>query len=1094
MPARDQDKQLLQVPMGGSLDESSPATLLGPGKLASITNAKISASGSVQIRPGFENVSMSVYGSVVMSASDVYSHDDQILCQNGENFYTWSETIQKWVDTDFVPGCQVVKVDVGERAVYSVGTSGITVPQSSAADVIEYRNYRITAWLQENPLNASRTAWVRIEDVQSSCRVPAQRLNADFNSGNQSTAMGIRLIIGQDRYVYVCISYTDSWNSGATTQGWIEGRRLDLQNIQSGFDATVEMVPNLAFITGVASANVWEVACVGSYVVAAFRDNGGGSGIASGYVFRFDDDLTNKQIRAFTPAPSSHVCISGTVYYDQILVGYDYQAAGPNYYVYAYWVGLTSMLTSHGPTVVDSYLQPRSIERMGMAVHSSGTYARIVYSLQGVSASPGFSKQEPQLRSIDINHGGTVGDPHYTYNVTMIGMPFFRANAPLSPTMAECYVPVMLAKKLWQNYNYVVDETNTTTLVELPQTQNNSMLIKIRPYVAPDGIYYPGLQVCRLLPRITGDVSKYYRPVGVQVMESDEDYVFPVPVQSDGSIDVDVGFDVFRISFGRVGTMRPCRLGPVTLFSGGIPTQWDGDRLTEVGFNWYPRVNDNDATGIYQETNGGGQMTLLGNYEYQAVYVWQDKQGVRHYSAPSLARTVTLTGTHNCCFVEIDCLNITNRQRNPLYGTYEDAPILIELYRTIDEGTELYFVGRAENLLYSATVTIQDTASDATIQSRRQIPTSGGKYPTGCPGAMTQIVAHDGRPWGILAADPTQIAFGHYVIPGDAPRFPDGWSLRCAEGPGYTALGSFGDNLVAFQSHRIDIIVGVGPNEQGTGQNYSDPKRVCNVVGCVDSKSLIRYPEGFLFMATSGLWTIDEAFQPQYRGASIQTTLAAYPEVHAALLDDSEYRILLLLHNSNSNTGTVLAWHYPWDHWCRWNVRNSANTATDVFVGGCIGIVDYPDTQGAYLVSTTGKIVRQRPVAKDPSNTWVTYDLTTGWVSHAGLQGFGNAWNIGILGTFLEEHSLTATLYYDYDSTKTTVHTWTDTEIDNAVSGTRLELCVGSRYPESQSIQVKISITPGTGAATGDTCRLEAVTMEALNDAGLALLPAANKR
>jgi hypothetical protein len=1093
----EQEKQLVQVPMGGSLDESSPATLIGPGKLAAITDAKITGTGSVEVRPGFEKVSQSVVGALTVSLKDVYSHGNQIIGHNGEYLYSWSEEIDSWLETDFVPGCQVVGRDVGERAVYATGTGGLYPPQSSCADAVQIGNIRVTAWLKEEGATSSRSAWIRIQDVTSDARAAASKMEP--LPTNQYTATGIRLIVGQDRYIYIIVSYTDAYGGSAATVAWIEGRRYDVTNIVGGMGSAVELVPNLARVY-TDDPNVWEATCVGTYVLVAFKDNSY-SGAPKGWVFRFNDDLTDKQIRDFTPYPQRRISCAGSSSQNTLYVAYDSTDC-----IYCVWINISAMAIAYAPVVIDNTTTPRALERIGIAVHSGGTFARVVYSLPAAVADMSHGRQDPQIRSTDVTSAGAVGDRHVSYNLSLIGQPFFRAGAPANKTMAECNVPVMVASKLWQQYDYVIDETQTVVPVTIPQDQNSSFIIKIRPYVAPDGNFYPGMVVTKLLPLITADMTKYYRPCGAQVLNAtDEEYLMAVPVQADGSIDIDVGFDVFQFAFNTYGAIRPCRFGNVTLFSGGVPSQWDGDRFTELGFNWYPRISNNMTAppwGIYQETNPGGQLTVTGNYEYKAIYTWQDKQGVRHYSDASLPRAVVMSGTNNRCIVEIDCLNLTNRQRNPLYGTYEDAPILIELYRTIDDGIEYYFVGRAINQLYSASVTITDDLSDTTIQSRRTIPTAGGKYATGCPGPMLQIASHDGRPWGILANDTTQIAFGHYAVPGDAPRFPDGWTLRCADGPGYTAIGSLGDKLIAFQAHAIDAIMGAGPNEQGTGQNYSDPHRICQVVGCTDHRSLIRYPSGYLFMAQSGLWTINEAFTAQYQGAAIQNQLAAFPEVRQALLDDSEYRILLICKNPDTGYGTVLVWHYPWDHWCSWRIQNHDGSAVDSFAGGCIGTVDYSTgAQGVYLVndhttglSGKGQVIRQRSNAIDPPTSWVSLELTTGWISVAGLQGFGHTWQIGLLGTWTEQHSLDFTVYYNYDSNQSSSHSFSAAEVTAAVSGRRLQLVAQCTYPEAQAIQIKVRMSPVAGCTTGRCSRLEAITVEAATEAGMVTLQSACKK
>ena len=1086
MPKQDAEKGLIQLPMGIGLDESTPATLLSSGKMAALSDVRIDRTGSVKIRHGFEPLSRLDYQGNDIVFKEVYSHDGQLLGYDGTYLYAYSETLGFWEAIDFAPEAQIVAEEMGEQGIYAVDSAGTSLVSISAVDVAQIGNIRLQGWMREDVGYLGRTAWCRILDMQCGFRsLPIKLVSL---SGASAVATGLRFCTMSSRYIYLFVSFQESSFTG--TNSWIEGWILDTTNLTGGFYNHSVVVSDLN--SGSASPydqNAWEAATIGTYVFVGYRNNNTMS-VNRGSLQRRNADFTNQQLHTFSPGPTSHVALDGSSNTGKVFMAYDEYGGAEG-------VGQISCVitdyyawTHSSPITLDSdviWSTVSRVERMSMAVHKSGTFARVVYSLAPFIGDVVLPQLDPELRSMDVSHFGIVGRLSRCYNLTLMGQPFFRsADAPVLVNTAS-YVPCCLADKPWQQFNFVVDENNQVVPLDLPRVQGNSFLMKIRPGTAPDGYYYPGQAVCRLIPVITAALNAYFRVPNTVVLDAvEEQYLTAIPILADGSVDIDIGFDTQRFSFGLVGAMRPVRFGPFTLFSGGIPTQWDGDRLVEIGWNWYPRI------GHTTQEQSGGQLTLGGSYSYKAVYVWQDKSGTRHYSAASLPRNVLMTDSNNQLQVEVDCIQLTNRQRTPFWGTYADGPVLIELYRTLDDGIEYYFVARMANDPRAPAVTIQDSVSDTILQSRRLIPTAGGKYATGCPGAFSSMAVHDGRPWGILAADPTQIAFGHYTIPGEAPRFPDGWTLRAAEGPGYTALGTLGDKMLAFQRHSIDAIYGTGPNEQGSGTNYSDPHKVCQVVGCSDHRSLIKYPEGFLFMASSGLWTIDEAYQPKYRGSPVETTLNLWPEVRQAFLDDAEYRIIMVLYSPVTQDGRVLVWHYPWDHWCRWNVRNPVNTATDTYLSGCVATPD--GDQRLYFVNKFGHMVRERSLCMDPSNTWVSVDMLSGWVSMSGLQGYGHAWSASILGTYYEDHSLTVTFYYNYDQTQTSTHTWTNTEVAAALQGNRLQLNVQSKTPEVQSVQLRVTMTPGNSALDGLCSRLEAMTIEAANEAGLALLPAAAKR
>lgn len=1061
MPKQNSEKQLIQVPMGAGMDESAPASILVPGKLESCINGAISRTGSVEPRNGFSAMpTVDIYGNTVTYkdvcfVGDGASQSRNCVAFDDHNIYTFSEERQGWNAVDHAPEAQLARVDLGER-----GIQDPSYTQPQGCDSVEIGDFRFHAWAERH--DALYTMRWRVVDTTAAaeCRFSA---TSEFTSAPPRP----RLL---KHYTKAYLVYQD-------TPGSIVARIFDTANPAAGWSAATTIVADLDL-----NYPVWEACIVYAtpvpqkfYIAYNLLNMIGAPHIR---VKQYDLALTaanNVDLRA---GACTGIGINGAPSADLIYVAYD-ENAGTG--ITCDGISISTWIQSWGPTVVDAVdiytaASESRLERIGIAVHPATHTARIVYSLWA-HITLGGGHWNPVLRYRDMSSAGVAGSFFRTWLMSMRGQPFFRENGNY------CYVPVVLAQTPWHQYTFSVSSAipPVPNNQPLPHIQNNAFLLRIS--------FVQSRVVIRLCPYLVGDwntVIPYpgVRPVNVDTKDG-VSYSMALSKLADGSIDTDVGFDIYRFTFGVQGDKRPVSAGAVSIFSGGIPTQWDGDRLTEIGWNYYPRIG-NVVSG-----SGPGFLVHNAQYFYAAMYVWEDAQGQKHYSAPSLpmAYVQDLIGFDSAA-VEVDCLTLTDRQDNE----ESRRPVVIELYRTLAAPSQDYhFVGRMKNDPSSPSVTFQDTLADATIETRKMIPTRGGVLPAGCLGAVRQFEVHNGRPWALLAEDPSQLAFGHFALPGEAPRFPDGWTLRCSRGSSYTAIGSIGDKLLAWQRHAIDAIYGNGPNDAGQGGNYSDPQRIVGTVGCSNHNALVRYPDGYLFLAESGWWTIDEGFKVDYRGAAVESSNDTYPVVQAAFLDDSQYRVVILCNNTTGTEGVGLVWYYPWNMWTRWEIPSSTDVALDPMVGGCVAY--RAGIRSIYLCTASGKIEREQSICRDHSASWVPMNITTGWISPVGLQGFGHTWNINVLGTYRDPHTFRAAVYYNYDVGQVSPHNWTAAGVAAALSGTRLQLSIQPQWPEAQAIQISLALQANPATATTGKCsRLEALTLEAASEPGLGVLRAEAKR
>lgn len=84
------------------------------------------------------------------------------------------------------------------------------------------------------------------------------------------------------------------------------------------------------------------------------------------------------------------------------------------------------------------------------------------------------------------------------------------------------------------------------------------------------------------------------------------------------------------INFDTENAHQSAEMGENLHVSGGLLSVYDGDTLTEHGFNIYPED-------IHVAASSAVGSIAAGNYGYSAVYSWTDNRGLQHRSAPSPA-------------------------------------------------------------------------------------------------------------------------------------------------------------------------------------------------------------------------------------------------------------------------------------------------------------------------------------------------------------------------------------------------------------------------------------------------------------------------
>ncbi len=507
-----------------------------------------------------------------------------------------------------------------------------------------------------------------------------------------------------------------------------------------------------------------------------------------------------------------------------------------------------------------------------------------------------------------------------------------------------------------------------------------------------------------------------------------------IPIGRKGHPLVVAGSDVTpgRIALASVTTGIP--LGSVeaqqALFlAAACPMSYDGARVHEMGFNYYPEVAVSS-----QQT--GGSLTIAGAYGFIFVYEWQDAQGMLWRSAPSAEVLVTLTASNTSVTFQVAPMLLTDKQdadsdlRNAIrlvcYRTTAGQTIY---YRDIEidsnAGVNKVSNGSGSDLFKAGGF------SDANIARGENLYTTGDVLENDAFPSISVCCTHQRRIFMVTQNDQNFLQYTDeidelFLAPAtnnDVYRIP-----IPSDGGSVVGLASMDDKLIIFCQHRIYYIFGEGPNRLGTANGYSLPQ-ICSskmgaLGGCAEALALT--PEGLWFLSSTG------GLRLLTRGLSIgQDENGTYLGVEAdGLVPITITRIQSASVDAKNQVrwylsdGTVVIWDYQQRQWSHFSNHDSA--------GGAVS------ARGLFWHSDGTNLFSSNTAAGGNDDATVTPMVAeTAWMALADVQGFQRIFKLLLLGQAMSACRVDVAVGYDYDET------WIDgaTALQGTVvaSGTRMK-------------------------------------------------------
>lgn len=509
---------------------------------------------------------------------------------------------------------------------------------------------------------------------------------------------------------------------------------------------------------------------------------------------------------------------------------------------------------------------------------------------------------------------------------------------------------------------------------------------------------------------------------------------------------------------------RCVRLGQTVYVSGGMVMQYDGEALTEVGFNVYPYRLATAGT-------GAGSGLVAGDYAVKNTWRWDNAKGERERSTTATIEKVTLTAGQKLR-VSINCLDPTRKQ-----GTR--SPVIAEMWRSKVNPTpdaDHYLTTSqdpmqttgdnryAVNIPKSLIPVIDDAFSDVTLLTKEANPENGGVLENLVPTGGTIITASQDRLFlAGIPNNPYQVRYSKLRGANEVAAFHDALTFEVPPDGGIiTALHVFANTLIVFCERAIWAMPGTGFDNLGTGQNYGPAQPLALDVGAVSHEAVVFTPAGVVFKSEKGWYTLPGAAAPQYIGDKVAgfdgDTVVG---IHTM---DNQHQVRIL-------TGArMLVWDYYTRQWSEWT--------SNVMVSGRASTV----WQGQHVVIVNSALYQQG-TDFTVNNESYSLDVETAWIKD-GLQDFQRIYNIYILGEYRSAHRVWVRLARDYQSggiEPVTVffddRVWTP---NPQVVGGPLQVRVPPSVQKCQSMKIRITDRDATldQPAAGEALHLTGIGFE----------------
>lgn len=508
-----------------------------------------------------------------------------------------------------------------------------------------------------------------------------------------------------------------------------------------------------------------------------------------------------------------------------------------------------------------------------------------------------------------------------------------------------------------------------------------------------------------------------------------------------------LGVNLAQFNFG-TNIPTPKEIGNSLVLGGGFLGSYDGQQFTENDFFLFP-----DSLQVIGSGDASRGFISPQPYFYQAIYEWIDNKGNIFRSTPSIPAQVNISSGTALNTVHLPMLR--NSYKNYPYGGL-NTPAQIKLFRWSAAQPIYYLTANYVPLLSDInndSTTFFDGRSDSQIIGGEILYTNGGTVEDVNGPATKAMTTFDSRLWLIDGEDQNLLWFSKQVIENTPVEMSDLFTFYVApnvgaEGPTgvMNCLAPMDDKLIIFKESALYYINGVGPDNTGAQNQYSQPIFITSGVGCSNQNSIVLIPNGLMFQSNKGIWLLGRDLSTTYIGKDVEA-LANIATVLSAITIPNTNQVRFTL-----NTGITLMYDYFVGEWGTFQ--------------GIPGISSVLYQNKHTFVNSSSSVFQETPGIYQDGLNPTLMSFTTGWVNLAGLQGYKRAYKAYLLGTYFSPHNFTMSIGYDYNSAIT--QTITVNPTNTVGSGSQVEQWqLNFQNPQCQSFQLTFNEVASQSAGQG---------------------------
>ncbi len=981
--------QISQNPFRSGLAEGVEPHQVTPGTLLTAENVVWKKSGKIEKRFGVSAITTSLIGGGNLTAgARLFTRGSELCLVDGTSLYAYSPTSSAWRLGGAVPPAQLT---------WSTGLDAITGVMASC-NAVSSTGIQIVAWIVGEPTAAYGTTGAARFFVRGPL---GESLIAPTEASAVSNHLIRTIIIGTTAYLFT-------------------------QNGSNLVAITVNLTTLAVTVFGTIISNVkvqgWDACVIGSNIVFAYEDTGGGLKLKS-----VDSSLAGVATGSISGEASSNFnCISidgasgGTLY-----VGYYADISG---LVRAACADPSTLVQTVAPVTLENISAgpARVCKKVGVVQYGS-TSCIVAWSPQDASTTGPIRTSAVRFTNagaIDTSVGGK------TYGLTLLTKPF------------------ALAGKF---YAMCVDRPSQGT----PQGAGSHTVVMrmdgagvLFPYVAKLDLLIGGLAIAGALAAVSTLGTTAYFPVPFVAASS--------PVMGPFK----QGLRLARFATPSGDVWRTVTYGGEAYSAGALLAVWDGALVFDYGFEREPTY--------VSQTNATAGLLAAGSYIYTGVREFRSAAGVLHRSSAGIQFTGTSSGLKQIVITVVTG-GVSNKQNaSTSFGSGSRSPVEVVTYRSTVGGS----VPQRLTLDPSFTVTLTDSTvavetvtdnhADADIgnaialATRPAVYTTGGilddyqppSNVTGCYHAdRLWVLAGDGMTWWYSKAFQDDL--------GTAPGFNP--QLRISFADPQTAMASMDDKAIFFSATGVKYMLGTGPAPNGLNSDFQTPTTIQSDVGCTNARSVVATPDGVMFLSDRGIHLLDRGLTLSWIGRPVKDTLAAFPAITSAVLVPKQNQVRFTCNAADGSAGATIVYDYVEKQWSTFRHWAAGNYGT-AYADACLynGQWAFVTANGVVSIESTSSYL--------DSGNYVPMTLETAWMNAAGPLAFQSVRNLQLHGTSYTDHDLTISIGFDSDPSYPQSVTYLATSPVTAVGSEEPQVTIGPRR-KCNSIRFKIvDASPAAGS------------------------------